>query len=124
MKALYGKDLGDFGSYDLIFDTGSETIDRIAATVKNTLIAKEARNNESSRKLLMMRAMAARVNAGLLTDPRLCFAATLDASTDKDAIVIRGVVRNSGEYKLVEEAARRLTGGRRLVLELRYRLGR
>lgn len=122
IKALYGRNISDPTAYDYIFDTGPESLDRIASLVKMALTSRENYNTAPLRSALWMRAMAARIKARLVTNPDLCFAPTLDATADKGNIVIRGVVKNPGEYKLLEEAAKKLAGDLPLVLELRYRL--
>lgn len=121
IHVIYGKNWNDPAEYDMVFDTGTQTVDEIVNIVKNTLLGKEQFNTEEARKVLQMRAIAARVKAGILTNPRF-FVPTLDVYYDGKSIILRGVIHNPEEHKHIENEARKLAGDVPLRCELHYRI--
>lgn len=89
--------------------------------LSSILAGKEGLLTDSTQHLLLMRAEAARIKAGLLTDPSLAIT-TLDVDFEGDRLVLRGVVRNARHHDRVERAAQDLAGELRLKCELRDRL--
>lgn len=117
---LYGGKWDDPEEYDMVFDTGSRTLDEITDIVKKALLDREQFNTEEARSILKMRALAAKVKAGIVTDPGF-FIPVLDVAAEKDALVLRGVVHGPAEHKRIEEAAGRLAGQVPIKCELHYR---
>lgn len=120
LHALYGKQWSDPEDYDMLFDTGVRTVEEVTNIVKTALGESERFNTEEARELLRMRALAARVKAGLLTDPSI-FVPILDVCWDGKDLVLRGTVHNPKERKRIEDAARSLAGDTRLKCDLHYR---
>jgi cytidylate kinase len=120
IHALYGKNWQEPSEFDLLCDTSQQTPDQIVAIVKNLLVEKDRHHSEAGQKILEMRALAAKVKAGLLTDPSL-FIPILDVNFDGRDIVLRGVIHNPKEHRRVEEAARKLAAGHSLKCDLHYR---
>jgi YjbE family integral membrane protein len=120
LHAVYGQPWNDASRYDAVFDSGAQSIDAIVRTVVERLRDQEKHITEGSRKLLEMRAAAAKVKAGIATDSRF-FIPTLDVSLDNETIVLRGVTHTPKEHKQIEEAARLLAGGAPIRCQLHYR---
>jgi len=120
IHTIYGKDWNDPLEYDLLIDSSSTPLADIVGRLVELLRARDPLCDEECRNRLKMRAEAARVKAGLLTDPRL-FIPTLDVEFDGRDFVLRGVIHNPREHKLIERAARKLAGELPLRCELHYR---
>ena len=120
LYSLYGKHWDDPRDFDFVFKTDVKSLEEIISSVKDLLLERDRFNTPESRKMLQMRAAAAKVKAGLLTNPSL-FVPTLDVHDDGKAIVLQGVVHNPKEHKRIEEAARKLAGDLPLRCELHYR---
>jgi hypothetical protein len=120
LYSLYGKHWDDPAEFDFVFATDVKSIEEISCLVKDLLLERDRLNTPESRKILQMRAAAAKVKAGLLTNPGL-FVPTLDVHDDGTAIVLQGVVHNPKEHRRIEEAARKLAGDLPLRCTLHYR---
>jgi cytidylate kinase len=120
LYSLYGKHWDDPAEFDFVFTPEVKSIEEISSLVKKLLRERDRLNTPESRKILQLRADAAKVKAGLLTNPAL-FVPTLDVHEDGTAIVLRGVVHNPKEHKRIEELARKLAGDLPLRCELHYR---
>jgi len=118
IRSVYGREWDDPDGYDIIFDTGRRDEEEIIRIIKDNLLEKN--QAAPSTETLRMRAAAARVKAGLLTNPGF-FIPTLEVSYDGEGIVLRGVIHRSKEHKAVEEEARKLAGGLPLRYEVHYR---
>ncbi|MFH0958452.1 MAG: cytidylate kinase-like family protein [Pseudomonadota bacterium] len=121
VHALYGKDMNRSEFYDAVFDTGVTPADKIIDIVKETLLEKDKLKTEKTQDLLRIRAAAATVRAALMTDIRL-YVPTLEVLCDETEVVIRGIVRNAGQYSKIVEAARYFAEDVPLKVELRFRL--
>ncbi len=120
IHAIYGKRWDDEQEYDRVFDTSVEADDEIFAVIKDALIERERFNTEEARNVLKMRALAAKVKAGIATNPHL-FVPILDVSFDGHCLVLRGVTHDPREHKRIEEEARKFSEGRPIRCELHYR---
>ncbi|MEW6531659.1 MAG: cytidylate kinase-like family protein [Thermodesulfobacteriota bacterium] len=120
IQSLYGKATEDPQAYDDVFDTGVQPLKEIAAIVKEKLLARDKLETQEVLKQLEMRALAARVKVGLVTDPTL-YVPTLDVVFDGKELVLRGIVRSREQHCRLEEAAIRLAGGVPLNCQLHYR---
>jgi cytidylate kinase len=120
IRAIYGKRWDDPAEYDRVFDAGTQTIDEIVQSVKDVLTEQDRLTTEEARTLLKMRAAAAKVKAGIATNPHF-FIPTLDVYYDGSTIVLRGVTHSPKEHKRIEEAAKELAAGLPVRCELHYR---
>ncbi len=118
--ALYGKDINDPKYYDVIFDSGVKSVDEIALEVKEALLARDSLKTEGSQKVLKMRSIAATIKATIFTEPRL-YIPTLDVESSGTELVIRGIVHNPNQQKLIEEMVRKISGEVPIRYELRQR---
>jgi cytidylate kinase len=120
LHALYGKQWSDSEDYDMLFDTGARTVEEVTNIAKIALRERDCLNTEENRGTLRMRALAARVKAGLLTDQSI-FIPVLDVSWDGKHLVLRGTVHNLKERKRIEDRARTLAGDTYIECDLHYR---
>ncbi len=120
INALYGKKWDDPAEYDLVIDTAAEPVNAIVTLIVKALVERERLKSKEASETLRVRAEAAKVKAGLLTNPQT-FLPTLDVQTVNGGIVVRGVIHNPVEQKRVEEAARALAGQSPVRFELHYR---
>mgnify|MGYP001585647716 FL=1 len=117
---LYGKHWDDHAEYDMVFDTSVKTLDEIVNIVKDTLLEKEKFNTEAARKLLQIRAIAAKIKAEILIDHGL-FIPTLDVYPEGENLILRGVIHSPKEHKKIEDKAKKIAGDIPLKCELHYR---
>ncbi len=121
IHSIYGKDWNDPLEYDLFIDAASKPVDEIVNNLVALLRERDQFCNEACRKIVRMRGEAARIKAGLLTNPRL-FIPTLDVEFDGSSIVLKGVIHNPREHERVENEARKLAGDLPLSCQLHYRV--
>jgi YjbE family integral membrane protein len=120
LHTIYGKRWDDSAEYDQIFDAGTQTMEAIIADVVKSLREREGKATDEARRLLSLRAAAAKVKAGIATNSRF-FIPTLDVSVEGAAIVLRGVTHSPKEHTAIEEAAAKLAGDVPVRCELHYR---
>jgi hypothetical protein len=122
---IYGRDWDNPAEYEMVFNTGIQSIDEIIATIKNALFEKEKLNTEKARIILKLRALALKIKAEISTNPRYSIS-VLDVDPKEEGmiekgIVIRGIVHNQDDIKEIEESAKRLAGDIPIECELQYR---
>lgn len=120
IHALYGRRWDEDDEFDQLFDTSQESLDDVVAIIKDLLTERDRHFTEEAQRTLEIRAAAAHIKAGLLTDSRL-FIPILDVTYDGSDIVLRGVIHNAKEHRRIEDAARKLAGGHPLKCALHYR---
>jgi hypothetical protein len=120
LYSLYGKHWDQPTEYDAVINTAGQSLDDVAAMVKEMVLDKDRQINEKSRRELEMRAAAAQVKAAILTDPGL-FVPTLDVFYDGTGIVLQGIIHNSKEHKRLEAKAIMLAGNHPVRFDLHYR---
>lgn len=120
VNSLYGKRWDDPTEYDLLLDTSTQSVEEIAAQLKGGLLDKEQFNTGKARQVLQVKTEAARMKAGLLTNPHT-FVPTLDVLVVDGSIVVRGIIHNAAEQQRIMDAARRLAGTTTPKFELHYR---
>ncbi len=120
VHALYGKDLNNPQGYDAIYNTGMIAPDRIVAILTEALIQRDRLKTEAGQRLLRLRAAAARVRSGLMIDTKL-YVPTLEVLSENDELVVRGVVRNAGQYSRITEAARYFAEDFPIKIQLSFR---
>ena len=117
---LYGKHWDDHAEYDMVYDTGDQTLDEIVNIVKDALLEREKFTTEAARKLLQIRAIAAKIKAEILVDHGL-FIPTLDVYPEGENLILRGVIHSPKEHKIIEDKAKKIAGDIPLKCELHYR---
>jgi cytidylate kinase len=121
IHSLYRRHWDKPEEYDRVIDMGTRSIEAVASWIQDILVETDRFNTDAAKKLLQMRAVAAKIKAGLLTNPSL-FVPLLDVEYDGKDIVLRGVLHSPKERKVIEEAAGRLAAGEPLRSELHYRI--
>lgn len=120
LMTIYGKHWDNASEYDKVYTVNSQVIEDVINDVKDALVERQKKNTGDARKLLEMRVLAAKVKAGIATDPKF-FIPTLEVFPEGEAIVLRGLIHTATEHKRIEEAAQELAGGRPVRCELHYR---
>jgi len=122
---IYGREWDNPAEYEMVFDTGIQTPDEIITTIKNGLLEKEKFNTEKARKILQLRALAAKIKAEITTDPRYSIS-VLDVNPKEEGLIVkglilRGTIHNQNDIKQIEETAKKLAGDISIECELQYR---
>ncbi|RPI76993.1 MAG: BON domain-containing protein, partial [Desulfobacteraceae bacterium] len=117
---IYGKKWDDPAEYDLVLDLQSGTEETLTRTVSDLLEQKEKAATAEARQVLHLRALAAKVKAGIVADPQF-LVPTLDVEVVGDKLVLRGVIHNPQEHQKIEEEAKKLAGTVPIKCELHYR---
>jgi cytidylate kinase len=120
VRLIYGKDIDDPSNYDLFFDVGVLPVQEIFAAIKAALSQKDSLKTPEAEKELKMKALAKKVKAGVITNPKL-FIPVFDVLPGKDHLLVTGIVHNSEEHKKVEQEARKLAGEVPVECSLHYR---
>ncbi len=120
LKSMFHSDWNNPKHYDRIFDTAETPWDEVVRIVCETLVGIKAKKDHKTQLLLMKRAAAAKIEAGLHTYPFL-FINTVEVVIENDDLVLKGVVRDSRHKKKVEDIARKLAGDQPLIFRLKYR---
>lgn len=120
IQSVYGRQPDDPAGYDAVIEMTGQTIDDIVRALKETLTALDQYNTAEARQALQMRAAAARVKAGIATNPRF-FVPTLEIQVEEDSLVMRGVIHSAKEYQRLEEEAAKLAGSIPIRCGLNYR---
>ena len=117
---IYEKDWDDPAEYDMRFDLGVKSEQEVIGIIKEELLKREKFNTEEAQKALHMRAIAARIKAGIATN-RNFLTPILDVQAAGDTIVLRGIIHNPKEKELIEKEARIMAGNIPIEFDLYYR---
>jgi cytidylate kinase len=122
---IYGRDWDNPTEYEMVFNTDIQTPDEILTAIKNGLLEKEKFNTEKARKILQLRALAAKIKAEITTDPQYSIS-VLDVNPKEEGLfekglILRGTVHNQNDIKLIEKIAKKLAGDVPIECELQYR---
>lgn len=120
IHAIYGKRWDDPAEYDKVFAVSDQVVDDVVRAVQDALVERQRKDTEEAMNFLRMRALAAKVKAGITTNPNF-FIPTLDVFYDGTEIVLRGVTHTPKEHKRIEDTAKELAGGMPVRCELHYR---
>jgi len=120
IKAIYGKDWFDLKNYDMVFNAATQSYDQIAKIIVDALRMKDQTITPDTWDLLAGRAIAAQIRARVLTNPKI-HVPTFTAAYDGQNILLRGVIHNKNEYRMIEEIAAGMSKGRPLRNELHGR---
>ena len=120
VQHIYDRNINDPSAYDLFFDVGVLPVNDVMAAIKAALLAKDGLKTEDAMKALQMKALAKKVRAGIVTNPKL-FIPVFDILPGKDQLLVTGIVHNPEEYKKVENAVKNLAGTVPVEFALHYR---
>jgi cytidylate kinase len=119
--SLYRVQWDDPQKYDLNLNTAQMPVEDIVRILIQRLVERDLAKSETSQRDLEMRALAARVKAGIMTTPGLLLP-TLEVEVDGRQLFVRGVIHNRTEKTRVEEIARSLAAEVPLSFDLQLRL--
>lgn len=120
VQALYNKKLTDISHYDLIYNTAIQHYDQVSRDLIEILRNWDLNETPESRKQLEIRALAAKAKARIVTSHDI-FIPTLEVFSDGHAIVVKGVVHNPMEYKLIRDIVAETVAPAPVRNELHYR---
>lgn len=109
IHALYGRPWDDPAAYDRVYALTGQSVDGAVKEVINTLEQREHLATDEARKRLSLLTAAARVRAGIATNPHF-FVPVFDVVAEGEGLVLRGVTHNAAEDRRIEEEACRLAG--------------
>jgi YjbE family integral membrane protein len=118
LHTIYGGRWDDPAEYDAVFSVAGQSVDLEVKAVIDALSLRTV--TTEAQKALGLRVAAARIKAGIATDPSF-FIPVFDVLPDGEGLVIRGITHTPKEHKRIEEAARLLAKGLPLRFELHYR---
>jgi len=120
LHAIYGKRWDDPAEYDRVFQITDQPLNDVLALIRDALAERDRNTTAAGQKTLAMMAVAAKVKAGIATNPRF-FIPTLEVLYDGKEIILRGVTHTPEEHTRVEEEARAIAAGVPVRCELHYR---
>jgi cytidylate kinase len=120
VNANYGKGWEDTAGYDMVFNSGHEGYEEIAAVIVTALADKDRHKTPAAVDLLCGLSEAARVKAAVATNSHLNVP-TLDAVFDGKSVVLGGVIHAQKERLLIEEIVAAAAITHPVVYDLRYR---
>ena len=118
LHAIYGGQWDNPAEYDQVFSVKGQSVDNEVKTIVKALSQRTV--TEEARQALRLRSAAARVKAGIATNPHF-FIPVFDVLPDGEGLVLRGVTHTPKEHKRIEEAAKGLAEGLPIRCELHYR---
>lgn len=121
VKAIYGKDWFDLKNYDMVFNAATQSYEQIVKILVDALRVRDQMITPDTWDLLVGRAVAARIRARILTNPKI-HVPTLKVSSDGSKIVLEGVVHNQREQQMIESITLNSLEGRALRNELHRRM--
>lgn len=123
---IYGRQWDDPEQYDMVFDSGKQTIEDIVQTVKSELLKRDGMMTPEAENALKLRAMAAKIKAAIRTSTNLTIT-ELDVEPQEEGlpqygIVLRGVVHELNDVKEAGEIAKKIAGDLPIENKLHYRM--
>jgi cytidylate kinase len=120
IQQLYGKKWDDPSAYEIKFDTSLQEGEQIIESVKSLLTAKDHLKTPEAQQQLTMKALAARIKAKILINPKFLIP-TLEVKATPEEIVLHGVARSIKEHQAIDEEVRKIAGGTPVQCEIHYR---
>ena len=120
IQQLYGKKWDDPSAYEIRFDTSLQESDQIIESIKSLLVAKDHLKTPEAQQQLEMKALAARIKAGILINPKFLIP-TLEVEVAPEGIVLHGVARSIKEHQAIDEEVRKIAGATPVTCKIHYR---
>ena len=120
IRTVYKRDWLNPDDYDMVFDTSQLSYEEIKDRIIKEIPKRDEKKTEKSERKLFQLALTAKVKAAIATDMRV-FVPTLEVVSEGESILIKGVVHNVKEHKIVEDIAREIAKDVKVRCELRYR---
>lgn len=111
---IYGRNMDDPKEYDMVFDTSKQSQDEIVSILKDAIIEKDKKKTPEGLQALELRALAEKIKATVLSDPRFNISA-LDVDPKEEGmakygLIVQGLVHRKEDIGQIEEIARRMAG--------------
>ncbi len=111
---IYGKDWDDSNEYDMVLDTSIQSQDEIVSILKKGLLEKDKLNTQEARQALELRALAEKIKAAVLTDPRFSISAfdvdPREEGLAKYGFLVQGLVHRHEDVDQIEEIVKKMAG--------------
>lgn len=120
IHTVFGKKWDDEDEFDMALNTGGRSFQEIENVIKAALLARDELKSEKAVHHLKMKALAAKIKAGIATDPSFLIP-VLDIFPEDDTLVIRGVVHEVKEERHLEQKLQTLAGNTPIKNELHFR---
>jgi len=100
--------------YDMVLDTSIQGQDEIVSILKRGLLEKDKLNTQEARQALELRALAEKIKAAVLTDPRFSISA-LDVDPSEEGLakygfLVQGLVHRHEDVDQIEEVVKKMAG--------------
>jgi cytidylate kinase len=118
LHAIYGGKWDDPAEYDKVYSVKGQSIDQEVQAIIKALSQRTV--TEDAQKILHLRTAAAKVKAGIATNPHFLLP-VFDVLPDGEALILRGTTHTPKEHKRIEDEAKRLAGDIPVRCELHYR---
>jgi YjbE family integral membrane protein len=118
LHSIYGGKWDDPAEYDKVFTVKGQSVDQEVREIIKALSQRTI--SGEAQRALRLRTAAARVKAGIATNPHF-FIPVFDVLPEGDGLILRGTTHTPKEHKLIEEEAKRLAGDLPVRCELHYR---
>ncbi len=111
---IYGRNWDDPKEYDMVFDTSKQSQDEIVSALKDAIIEKDKKKTPEGLQALELRALAEKIKATVLSDPRFNISA-LDVDPKEEGmakygLIVQGLVHRKEDIGQIEEVARAMAG--------------
>ncbi|MDA8124558.1 MAG: cytidylate kinase-like family protein [Deltaproteobacteria bacterium] len=120
IQQIYGKKWDDPSAYEIRFDTSLQPHEQIIESIKSLLIAKDHLKTQEAQQKLAMKALAARIKARILINPKFLIP-TLEVEDTEAGIVLHGVARSIKEHQAIEEEVKKISGDTPVTCTIHYR---
>jgi cytidylate kinase len=111
---IYGKDWDNSDEYDMVFDTSRQDQNEIVSIVKSALLEKDKHITPEARQALELRALAEKIKAVVLSDPRFMISAfdvdPREEGLAKYGFLVQGLVHKHEDVGQIEELVKKMTG--------------
>ena len=109
---IYGRNLDDPKEYDMVFDTSKQSQDKIVDILREALLEKDKYDTPEARQALKIRALAEKIKATILSDPRFMIAAfdvdPKEEGMEKYGLLVRGIVHRHEDLHQIEAIVRKM----------------
>jgi hypothetical protein len=116
----YGVNWLDPAEYDLAIDSSKQNREYIVRLLKDALLEKDKSYTEAAQGIVRMKALAAKVKAGIATNPNF-LVPTLEVEPQGEKLIVRGVARNPDQQKRLEAEIKKMVGSTPLECQIHYR---
>jgi cytidylate kinase len=123
---IYGRHWDDPEQYDMVFDSGEQTIEDIVEAVKSGLLERDKMRTTEAENTLKLRVIAAKIKAAIRTAPNVTIT-ELDVEPKEEGLpeygfILRGHVHELNDVKEAGEIAKKIAGDLPVENLLQYKM--